>query len=187
MSKATEDSSLLNFSWGCRGRSFPWRCTVYPLLALQLTMRFTLWYQRHEACHRTALFFSAATVEGAFSGILAYAIEKMDGAVGLAGWHWSLFHVRSITQARRYGNCSVGNICILCNTRFPRDCVTPHRRGTEICRPPAQTRRYKRSHGQRISMEIRQTSLLPLANLSLLVHLSGGPSCKIIQISCSDL
>jgi len=36
-------------------------------------------------------FFSAATVAGAFSGILAYAIEKMDGVGGLAGWRWSLF------------------------------------------------------------------------------------------------
>lgn len=50
-----------------------------------------MWYRRHEACYRTALFFSAATVAGAFSGILAYGIEKMDGVGGLAGWRWSLF------------------------------------------------------------------------------------------------
>jgi hypothetical protein len=41
------------------------------------------------------LLFSAATVAGAFSGILAYAIEKMDGVAGLAGWRWSLFLVYS--------------------------------------------------------------------------------------------
>jgi uncharacterized membrane protein YfcA len=51
----------------------------------------TLWYRRHEAQYRTALFFSAATIAGAFSGILAYAIEKMDGIAGVAGWSWSTF------------------------------------------------------------------------------------------------
>jgi hypothetical protein len=49
-----------------------------------------MWYKRHEAQYRTALFFSAATVAGAFSGILAYAIEKMDGIAGVPGWSWSM-------------------------------------------------------------------------------------------------
>jgi len=48
----------------------------------------TLWYRRHEAQYRLAMFFSAATVAGAFSGILAFGIEKMDGIAGLAGWSW---------------------------------------------------------------------------------------------------
>ena len=47
-----------------------------------------MWYRRNEAQYRTALLFSAATVAGAFSGILAYAIEKMDGIAGVAGWQW---------------------------------------------------------------------------------------------------
>jgi hypothetical protein len=34
------------------------------------------------------VFFAAATIAGAFSGILAYAIEKMNGVGGLAGWRW---------------------------------------------------------------------------------------------------
>jgi len=38
--------------------------------------------------YRQALFFSAASVAGAFSGLLAYAIAKMDGVGGYAGWRW---------------------------------------------------------------------------------------------------
>jgi MFS family permease len=34
------------------------------------------------------MFFSAASIAGAFSGLLAFAISKMDGVGGLEGWRW---------------------------------------------------------------------------------------------------
>jgi hypothetical protein len=37
---------------------------------------------------RTAYFVSAASIAGAFSGLLAYGIAFMDGVGGLAGWRW---------------------------------------------------------------------------------------------------
>lgn len=37
---------------------------------------------------RQALFFSAASIAGAFSGLLAFAIANMDGIAGLEGWRW---------------------------------------------------------------------------------------------------
>ncbi|CAI4211292.1 unnamed protein product [Parascedosporium putredinis] len=48
----------------------------------------TMWYCRHEIQLRQALFFSAASVAGAFSGLLAFGIAKMDGVGGLEGWRW---------------------------------------------------------------------------------------------------
>lgn len=48
----------------------------------------TMWYCRHEAQLRQALFFSAASIAGAFSGLLAYGIAHMNGVAGLAGWQW---------------------------------------------------------------------------------------------------
>ncbi|KAK7744055.1 hypothetical protein SLS53_003572 [Cytospora paraplurivora] len=57
---------------------------LYPGVAYYLTM----WYCRHEIQLRQALFFSAASVAGAFSGLLAFAISKMDGVGGLEGWRW---------------------------------------------------------------------------------------------------
>ena len=48
----------------------------------------TMWYCRHEIQLRTALFFSAASIAGAFSGLLAFGIAKMDGIGGLEGWRW---------------------------------------------------------------------------------------------------
>ena len=46
------------------------------------------WYKRSEFGIRAAVFFSAATVSGAFGGLLAAAISKMDGIGGKAGWAW---------------------------------------------------------------------------------------------------
>ncbi|KAL2852230.1 major facilitator superfamily domain-containing protein [Aspergillus pseudodeflectus] len=57
---------------------------LYPGVAFYITM----WYCRHEALFRQALFFSAASVAGAFSGLLAFGIAKMDGVGGYEGWRW---------------------------------------------------------------------------------------------------
>lgn len=48
----------------------------------------TQWYCRHECGFRMAMFFSAATLAGAFGGILARGIAEMDGVGGIAAWAW---------------------------------------------------------------------------------------------------
>ncbi|CAG9986789.1 unnamed protein product [Clonostachys byssicola] len=57
---------------------------IFPAAAFYIT----IWYTRHEAMYRTALFYATASLAGAFSGLLAYAITLMDGIGGLAGWQW---------------------------------------------------------------------------------------------------
>ncbi|EXJ83950.1 hypothetical protein A1O3_04617 [Capronia epimyces CBS 606.96] len=52
------------------------------------TYLLTIWYKRYELQKRMAVFYAAASLSGAFSGLLAFAIEKMDGISGLAGWKW---------------------------------------------------------------------------------------------------
>lgn len=46
------------------------------------------WYRRRERQFRISLFFSAASLAGAFGGILAWAIAHMRGIRGLGGWRW---------------------------------------------------------------------------------------------------
>ena len=48
----------------------------------------TLWYPRHKLQMRIGLFFGAASLAGAFSGLLAYGIGFMSGMQGLLGWSW---------------------------------------------------------------------------------------------------
>jgi len=48
----------------------------------------SLWYKRNEQSKCIAIFFSAATIAGAFGGLLAFGIEKMEGVAGLHGWAW---------------------------------------------------------------------------------------------------
>lgn len=46
------------------------------------------WYERSEFGRRLAIFFSAATVSGAFGGLLATAISNMDDVGGKPAWAW---------------------------------------------------------------------------------------------------
>ncbi|ORY69992.1 major facilitator superfamily domain-containing protein [Pseudomassariella vexata] len=47
-----------------------------------------MWYKRSEAQKRYSLFFSSTSLAGAFGGLLASAIGKMDGMRGFHGWRW---------------------------------------------------------------------------------------------------
>ncbi|KAI1405001.1 MFS general substrate transporter [Hypoxylon fuscum] len=49
---------------------------------------FSMWYKRRERQYRISLFFSAASLAGAFGGILAYGIGRMRGVVFENGWRW---------------------------------------------------------------------------------------------------
>lgn len=46
------------------------------------------WYCRFELQWRMSIFFSAASAAGAFSGLLAFGLQQMDGIGGLQGWRW---------------------------------------------------------------------------------------------------
>uniref|UniRef100_A0A8H7K1Y2 Major facilitator superfamily (MFS) profile domain-containing protein n=1 Tax=Bionectria ochroleuca TaxID=29856 RepID=A0A8H7K1Y2_BIOOC len=48
----------------------------------------TTWYCRWEYQTRVAIFFSAASLAGSFSGLLAFGIQHMEGIAGLGGWRW---------------------------------------------------------------------------------------------------
>ncbi|KAG0369115.1 hypothetical protein BGZ54_000302 [Gamsiella multidivaricata] len=44
---------------------------------------FSMWYTRNEQALRNGIFFSTATMAGAFGGVLAYGIAQMEGIRGL--------------------------------------------------------------------------------------------------------
>ena len=46
------------------------------------------WYKRSEAQKRFTFFFCSTSLAGAFGGLLAYGIAKLDGKAGLASWRW---------------------------------------------------------------------------------------------------
>lgn len=46
------------------------------------------WYLPGESQTRIALFFTASAMAGAFSGLLAFGIVRMDGVAGYEGWRW---------------------------------------------------------------------------------------------------
>lgn len=93
--------SILVFSWGLVMTLMGLVSSYHGLLAARFFLGvteagffpaavflLTIWYQRYEIQSRMSIFYAAASLSGAFSGLLAYAIEKMDGISGLAGWQW---------------------------------------------------------------------------------------------------
>ncbi|KAK5076092.1 High-affinity nicotinic acid transporter [Lithohypha guttulata] len=48
----------------------------------------SMWYVRAEAQKRYTFFFASTSLAGAFGGLLASAIGKMDGLSGYRGWRW---------------------------------------------------------------------------------------------------
>ncbi|GAA6002094.1 uncharacterized protein JCM10292_001844 [Rhodotorula paludigena] len=59
-------------------------CGLFPGVILYLS----IWYPRNRSQSRIGFFFGAATVAGAFSGLLAYGIGFMSGVGGYLGWRW---------------------------------------------------------------------------------------------------
>ncbi|ATY59279.1 MFS transporter [Cordyceps militaris] len=57
---------------------------LFPALNLYLTMV----YKRQEQAIRVSYLFVCTAIAGAFGGLLAYCLLKMDGVGGLAGWRW---------------------------------------------------------------------------------------------------
>ncbi|KAF4573040.1 hypothetical protein EYR36_007550 [Pleurotus pulmonarius] len=55
---------------------------------ISIVFYLSCWYTRKELGSKLAIFFSSATVAGAFSGLLAAAIANMDGIGGKPGWAW---------------------------------------------------------------------------------------------------
>ena len=49
---------------------------------------FSMFYPRSERHYRVALLLSGAAFSGAFGGVLAYGLGRMDGIGGKAGWSW---------------------------------------------------------------------------------------------------
>ncbi|KAI0304577.1 MFS general substrate transporter [Russula brevipes] len=66
---------------------------LYPGIVFYLSC----WYKRSEIGLRIAIFFSAATLAGAFGGLLAAALHNMNGIAGRPGWAWIFIVEGSMT------------------------------------------------------------------------------------------
>lgn len=48
----------------------------------------TTWYTPEQLHGRTTIYYCGASLAGAFSGLLAYAIGQADYVLGYRGWRW---------------------------------------------------------------------------------------------------
>lgn len=70
------------------------------------------WYLPNETQVRIALLYTSAASGGAFSGLLAFAIAKMDGVAGIEGWRW-IFIIEGIATV------AIGVLCFFCLVDSP--------------------------------------------------------------------
>ncbi|KAK7685745.1 hypothetical protein QCA50_011091 [Cerrena zonata] len=89
----------------------------------------SLWYPRHMLQYRVGIFYGGATVAGAFSGLLAFAISFMSGTRGLLGWSW-IFIIEGIATV------FVGILAFFVLVDFPATALflTPEERAFVIWR-----------------------------------------------------
>ncbi|KAK7033226.1 major facilitator superfamily domain-containing protein [Favolaschia claudopus] len=89
----------------------------------------SLWYPRHMLQWRIGIFFGAASMAGAFSGLLAFGINFMSGTHGLLGWSW-IFILEGIATV------AVGLVAFLILVDFPATAtfLTPEERSYIVFR-----------------------------------------------------
>ncbi|CRG87134.1 putative transporter C1002,16c [Talaromyces islandicus] len=73
----------------------------------------SFWYKRSEAQKRFTFYWSSVIFAGAFGGLLASAIAKMDGMRGLENWRW-IFLLEGIASIL------VGITALFCCSDFPQ-------------------------------------------------------------------
>ncbi|KAI9227457.1 MAG: major facilitator superfamily domain-containing protein [Piptocephalis tieghemiana] len=93
--------SLIMIIWGAISTSMAAIQNASGLLAARFFLGFaeaglfpgvlyylSMWYTRSEQAVRIGIFFAASNIAGAFGGLLAYGVARMDGIGGLEGWRW---------------------------------------------------------------------------------------------------
>ncbi|KAI0535554.1 MFS general substrate transporter [Xylaria digitata] len=74
----------------------------------------SFWYKRDEAQTRFTFYWSSTIIAGAFGGLLASAIAKLEGVRGLASWRW-VFILEGIATIL------IAIVAFFCITDFPKE------------------------------------------------------------------
>ena len=100
-------------SWRCRSRLPPWRvsfsCSLYSILCSLAGIIYWgkspplhptgclfnpraaavgTWYPRQLQGRRFSILYSSVSLTGAFGGLLATGLNKLDGSHGISGWRY---------------------------------------------------------------------------------------------------
>ncbi|KAL2819573.1 major facilitator superfamily domain-containing protein [Aspergillus cavernicola] len=86
-----------------------------------------MWYKRSEAQKRYTFFASSTILAGAFGGLLASAIGKMEGIRGYRGWRWVFILEGLLT-------CLFAVVVFFTLPDFPEDCKWLEEREFEFMR-----------------------------------------------------
>ncbi|KAI1794360.1 MFS general substrate transporter, partial [Ganoderma leucocontextum] len=115
------------FLWGCIMLSMAFVKNFGGLMAARvflgaaesgilpgLTYYLSAWYPKSALAKRIGILYAGSTLAAAFGGLLAYAIEKMNGIGGLAGWSW-IFLLEGLLTI------SVATLLYFCTHDYPEN------------------------------------------------------------------
>jgi MFS family permease len=91
-----------------------YRFILLYYISLGAAFYLSSWYKRRELSWRVSILFSAAALAGAFGGIFAFALNKMNGLGGQEGWRW-IFYIEGIVTV------IIGALAFLFIYDFPQD------------------------------------------------------------------
>jgi MFS family permease len=75
-----------------------------------ITIYLTFFYTRRELGLRIGYVLVAAALAGAFGGLLAFSVGKMDGVAGYSGWRW-IFILEGLPVSAPFSVLYCGRIC----------------------------------------------------------------------------
>ncbi|CCG84011.1 protein of unknown function [Taphrina deformans PYCC 5710] len=89
----------------------------------------TCWYKRYEVQMRLTIFYMTGSLLSGFSGLIAFAIQHLNGKGGLHGWRW-IFICEGIVT------CGLAIIAFFIISDFPQDALwlSDHQRRAVIQR-----------------------------------------------------
>ncbi|CAF9906319.1 MAG: hypothetical protein HETSPECPRED_006143 [Heterodermia speciosa] len=146
-----------------------------------------MWYKRSEAQRRYSFFFSSTSLAGAFGGLLASAIGKMDGMRGYLGWRWIFILEGTLT-------CVVACFFFFLIPSFPED--TKWLREDERAYVKARLRKDQGRSAAERAISAKDVAnvfkdfkiflggfmyfglIVPAPNLRVLQHISAVPTLK---------
>lgn len=91
-------------------------------------------YTRGEMALRIGIFYTAASLSGAFGGLLARGLNEMDGLGGLEGWRW-IFVVEGLLTVV----CGLVALVLLSNNLATASFLTPEEQAFAINRLSGET------------------------------------------------
>lgn len=131
-----------------------------------------MWYKRTEAQKRFSFFFSSTTLAGAFGGLLATGLGKMQGLRGYNGWRW-IFIIEGLIT------CVVASLSFFIIPDFPEEVKWLNDEEREFIKAKLARDVGKSAHNAKLGLReflgvFKDCKSIPMLQFHFPIHLSDS-------------